>query len=293
MNSTEKGRILEQAIKQIEHLILTEVSAIDPNKIKIFTNYKNIPGYEIDILVDVEDKMGYNSRFIFEAKNWKSKKVERKDITDFAEKIDKSSAQRGFYIAKYFTTGAISRIKEDGRIVKVNFDNVPNLPLIFWTCKILDENNTYIKLLKTDKYEFNNKMSINLTLNGERKDELSLISDVLVIVNTGKEILESLKLIISKNNLVINDSPIDNLTNFDIVTKYHKLDMRLDVSEIFGVKDRGTHFTLWYSLNGVNIFKFDSTSIKKGKQILNKFKLLNVSGKQLYGVEMKLEDNDS
>ena len=95
MNSQEKGKLLEQAVSEIEKIIL-ENSKNKYSSFEIITNYKKMKFYEIDLFVKAIDlSKNQEDIFIFECKNWKNK-IERKHITDFSEKIKLTKAKMGF-----------------------------------------------------------------------------------------------------------------------------------------------------------------------------------------------------
>ncbi len=71
--------------------------------------------HEVDIFVTVEIAKGYTSTFIFECKNWEDA-VGKNGLIVFSEKIDATSAQRGFFVAKSFTKDAAAQAQKDPRI---------------------------------------------------------------------------------------------------------------------------------------------------------------------------------
>src|SRR5258708_34425452 len=58
---------------------------------------------------------GYKPIFIFECKNWKEA-VGKNEIIVFSEKIDVSRATSGCFVAKSYTSDAVSQAKRDPRI---------------------------------------------------------------------------------------------------------------------------------------------------------------------------------
>jgi hypothetical protein len=110
-----KGDALEDAVRILEMVIL----GVDPNAIdspitierkKIIT----VQGvrHEIDIYITINNGRGYTSTFIFECKNWKNK-VDKNEIIVFARKVGDIRATKGFFIARRFTSDAISQAERD------------------------------------------------------------------------------------------------------------------------------------------------------------------------------------
>ena len=71
--------------------------------------------HEIDVYVTIDVAQGYRSVFIFECKNWKDP-VGKNEIIIFSEKIDACQAQRGYFVAKAFTSDAEAQARTDLRI---------------------------------------------------------------------------------------------------------------------------------------------------------------------------------
>ncbi len=71
--------------------------------------------HEIDIHVTADLAPGYKPIFIFECKNWKEA-VGKNEIIIFSEKIDVSCATSGCFVAKSYTSDAVSQAKRDPRI---------------------------------------------------------------------------------------------------------------------------------------------------------------------------------
>ena len=71
--------------------------------------------HEIDVYVKVGAANIYGAVFIFEGKNWESP-VGKNEIIVFAEKIDATVAQRGYFVAKEFTKDARAQAAKDPRI---------------------------------------------------------------------------------------------------------------------------------------------------------------------------------
>jgi len=114
----EKGNALEAAVLAIEELIL-RVSPNVKEKTYLIESKKivSVGGvrHEIDIFVTFELGPGYKPVFIFECKNWKEA-VGKNEIIIFSKKIDISHATSGCFVAKAYTSDAVSQAKMDPRI---------------------------------------------------------------------------------------------------------------------------------------------------------------------------------
>jgi hypothetical protein len=113
-----KGRALENAVHAIEAVILASSPALREQPFTIEARKIITVGgvhHEIDIFVTVEVAKGYTATFIFECKNWQAA-VGKNEIIVFSEKIDATSAQRGYFVAKSFTKDAEARALKDPRV---------------------------------------------------------------------------------------------------------------------------------------------------------------------------------
>lgn len=119
MNTSKaKGDTLENAVAAIEQVILESSASVVGRrpvveKKKIVT--VNGVHHEIDVYVSDNLAPGYKSIFIFECKNWKEA-VSKNEIIIFSEKIDASQATSGCFVAKSYTSDAVSQAKKDPRI---------------------------------------------------------------------------------------------------------------------------------------------------------------------------------
>lgn len=86
--------------------------------------------HEVDVHVEVEIADGYNSVFLFECKNWEDK-VGKNEIIVFSEKIHCLQAQKGFFVAKSFTSDALAQAKKDARIQLLVVSERQPVPLPF------------------------------------------------------------------------------------------------------------------------------------------------------------------
>jgi hypothetical protein len=118
MDSDAKGRELENAVHAIESVILQSSPTLHDKALTIEARKHITVGgvhHEVDIFVTVEVANGYTSTFIFECKNWEDA-VGKNELIVFSEKIDATSAQRGFFVAKSFTKDAAAQAQKDPRI---------------------------------------------------------------------------------------------------------------------------------------------------------------------------------
>ena len=118
MQPFEKGNLLERAVHAIEVAILRSSPALRENTFKIESKKRvAVAGvrHEIDIYVKVDIGNGYESIFIFECKNWDTP-VGKNEIIIFSEKVHALQAQRGFFIAKAFSSDAEAQAKSDARL---------------------------------------------------------------------------------------------------------------------------------------------------------------------------------
>ena len=118
MGSDAKGRELENAVHAIESVILQSSPTLHDKAFNIEARKRITVGgvhHEIDIFVTVEVAKGYKSTFVFECKNWEDA-VGKNELIVFSEKIDATSAQRGFFVAKSFTKDAAAQAQKDPRI---------------------------------------------------------------------------------------------------------------------------------------------------------------------------------
>ena len=116
--SKQKGDALEAAVGAIESCIISAFPSYSENTFKIEGNkVLRIKGvrHEIDVYVTVELGNGYSSLFIFECKN-KASKVDKNDIVIFSEKIAACGAQKGYFVAKTYTSDAVAQAALDKRM---------------------------------------------------------------------------------------------------------------------------------------------------------------------------------
>ena len=119
LDAFTKGKVLEDAVRAIEAAILHELPGVDDSTFAIDSNKIHVVDgvrHEIDIWVEIDPGKGYETRFIFECKNWKDK-VGKNEIIVFSEKIAAVRAQKGFFVATAFTADAEAQAKKDPRTV--------------------------------------------------------------------------------------------------------------------------------------------------------------------------------
>ena len=131
----EKGEELERAVAAIERSILSAQPGLTESTFLMESRkIVEVGGvrHEIDIYVTIDAAPGYQSRFIFECKNWMDA-VGKNEIIIFSEKIDATSAQKGFFVAKSFTADAEAQAAKDPRIALLvaNERDVADMPIPF------------------------------------------------------------------------------------------------------------------------------------------------------------------
>lgn len=116
--SLEKGDALENAVRSIETLIFRSSPALREQDVRIEQKKRIVVDgvrHEIDLYVEVDVAPGHKAVFIFECKNW-SAPVNKNEMIIFAEKIDAVSAQKGYFVAKDYTSDAIAQSRKDKRL---------------------------------------------------------------------------------------------------------------------------------------------------------------------------------
>lgn len=119
ITSQQKGDALERAVKAIELAILRQSPSYHEKTIRIegkksFKSSAGVP-HEVDISVTVEIASGYEATYIFECKNW-TRKVGKREVSDFARKIVDANAQKGFLVAAALTKGAEAMVRSEPRM---------------------------------------------------------------------------------------------------------------------------------------------------------------------------------
>lgn len=123
----EKGSALELAVHAIESAILRSSPSYQEKTFSVeMKKIVTVAGvrHEIDIWVAVDLGAGYEAFFVFECKNW-AEEVGKNELIVFSEKIKVLQAQRGFFVAKSFTSDAEAQAKLDPRITLMRVTDLP------------------------------------------------------------------------------------------------------------------------------------------------------------------------
>lgn len=122
----DKGNALELAVRAIEIAILCASPSYNEKTFRIDSKRKILVDgvhHEIDIWVSVDLGDGYTAIFIFECKNWQEK-VGKNEIIIFTEKIRSAQAQKGFFVARSFTSDAEAQAEKEPRIQLVHVSDL-------------------------------------------------------------------------------------------------------------------------------------------------------------------------
>jgi hypothetical protein len=114
----QKGDALESAVTAIESAIISAFPGYSESTFRIEgKKIVKVDGvrHELDVYVSVDRGMGYEATFIFECKNW-TDKVGKNEIIILSEKIKAIGAQRGFFVARAYTSDAIAQAGLDPRV---------------------------------------------------------------------------------------------------------------------------------------------------------------------------------
>lgn len=115
----EKGDVLENAVAGIETAIIQFNPALARSNYRIERKKRvTIDGvlHELDVFVIFDFDPQHFSSFIFECKNWNAK-VDKNEVIVLAEKVKALRAQRGFLVARSFSSSASAQAdKSDGRV---------------------------------------------------------------------------------------------------------------------------------------------------------------------------------
>lgn len=146
---TKKGRVLEDAVRAIEHAILTEAPGLAESTFTIQTRrVVSVDGvrHEIDVWVEIDAGNEYSSVFIFECKNWEAP-VGKNELIVFSEKIAAVRAQCGFFVAKAFTKDAEAQSRKDKRVRLLTAQELPTDPsLLPADFHVLSHEHTHVQL---------------------------------------------------------------------------------------------------------------------------------------------------
>jgi hypothetical protein len=117
-SAQEKGDALEHAVRAIETVILRSFPGYSESAFRIQGKRSvSVAGvrHEIDLHVMATIASGYEAIWIFECKNWQEK-VGKNEIIVFSEKVKATNAQRGFFVAKSYTSDAEAQASQDQRV---------------------------------------------------------------------------------------------------------------------------------------------------------------------------------
>ncbi len=172
-----KGRALEQAVKFIQETILESSPNLKGSDFTIETNVRDTSSgvlHEIDVLVTTQPNTDYETKIIFECKNW-SKPVDKNEITILADKVEALQATKGFIVAKSLTSHAQAQLEQKKRLEFIrcseNFlSPITNIEIIYSATELLP-----IVLQIKDRNVPPNTQSLDLNkvdcwLNGQTSD---------------------------------------------------------------------------------------------------------------------------
>lgn len=163
----EKGSSLELAVHAIESAILKSSPSYHDKTFGIaMKKVVTIAGvrHEVDIWVAVDLGAGYEALFIFECKNWEEK-VGKNEIIVFSEKIRALQAQRGFFVAKSFTSDAEAQASLDPCITLLRVADLPaeDVPVPFGFHGInVESTNAEVAFLTPGADENSRKVKVEL-----------------------------------------------------------------------------------------------------------------------------------
>jgi hypothetical protein len=123
----ERGSALEIAVRAIEQAILATAPTYNEKTFRIEQRkIISVSGvrHEIDVWVAVDLAPGYEAIFILECRN-REEKVDKNDIIVFTEKIKTAQAQKGFYVAKSFTSDAEAQARLNPRVALLRVTDLP------------------------------------------------------------------------------------------------------------------------------------------------------------------------
>ena len=118
IDSLDKGRRLENAVKFIQETILSSDPQIKGSQFTIETNVRDKSSgvlHEIDVLVKTHPNSSYEATWIFECKNW-AKPVDKNQVIVLAEKVEALRAGRGFLVAKSISKEAEAQFTHNPRL---------------------------------------------------------------------------------------------------------------------------------------------------------------------------------
>lgn len=117
-SSQRKGDALENSVKLIVQAVLEADPKYQGQKFTVETKVRDLTSgvpNEIDVMVTACPETDYESKFIFECKNWK-KPVGKEVVQLFSKVVDAVRATRGFLVAKSITRHASEQIQMEPRV---------------------------------------------------------------------------------------------------------------------------------------------------------------------------------
>lgn len=119
----KKGAHLENALRLVEEFCIKKPFK-EQYKYNLEIRKKRMGGrYEVDLVVTFFIDELYEAKYIFECKNWETKKVDPKEVIHLADKVKKEKAAQGFIVAKEWTKHAETEAKEKN-IKLIKFKNI-------------------------------------------------------------------------------------------------------------------------------------------------------------------------
>jgi Restriction endonuclease len=220
----QKGDEFERAVRAIELAVLRQSPGYHEKTVRIEgkKKFKSTAGvhHEVDIWVNVEVAAGYEATFIFECKNWK-RKVGKKEVADFARKVEDAKAQRGFLVAATLTKGAEAIVKSDPRMEwlaarELSADEVPERVKGFYGVFSETIEARYHIIQKEDgAAEAIDLNSAVFTVHGEPEDLATYLKDwanqVVKPTSEGVHPFEAVRLYPPDAGLILNGLPVEEI----------------------------------------------------------------------------------
>ena len=229
--SQEKGDLLEDVVESIENFLLSQNPGIQYHTLTIERKKRIVQDdvlHEIDLFVKIDMGNGYEAIYIFECKNWKNN-VDKNEIIVFSEKIKATNAAKGFFIAKGFSSYAVSQAKKDTRIeLAIANDNLDKFPY----ATLVSSFNSDVKHFDILLFHPGNNISIpvdlttqSVTLNGEVIDLThyieSLVNDFVARKYGRSQIDTNLKIVESPENFTVEEPLNDGEHQFKDRVSFH------------------------------------------------------------------------
>src|SRR5450759_1271926 len=117
-SNQQKGDALENAAKLIIEAVLESDPKYEGQKFTVATKVRDMTSgvpNEIDVLVTGCPNTDYESKFIFECKNWKEP-VGKDVVQLFSKVVDAVRATRGYLVARSITKHASQQLEMESRV---------------------------------------------------------------------------------------------------------------------------------------------------------------------------------